>query len=116
MSSRKLAPMQYEGMRAMLSVAGLRPIVHSSVSLGTGTEDSYVVTAKNARRLLIYHGGDPTTPAFGDIRMEFDGTALATDFPIAPQTYVVMDMAIGDEVSFYNTAAGTVVVYVMEVE
>ena len=113
--ARKLSAMEWEGFRAMLALAGVRQLVQSSVSVGTGAENSYTVANIETRRVIIVHGGG-ATPAFGDIRFEINATAVATDFPIAPQKYFVVDAEKDDDLSFYNTSGGSITVYVMEIE
>ena len=109
---RLTSSMQYEAARAMLSMAGIRLLVQSSTSPLTTAEDDYTVTLANTRRVAIVHLGN----AAGDIRFAYNAVADANDIPVIPQQYFVVDAEKGDVLSFYNTSAGTIVVYVAELD
>jgi len=113
---RRLSPIEYEGHRAMLALAGVRQLVQSSVTVSNGAENSYTVTDPQTRRVICVHPGDATTPATGDIRINPAATATATAFPLLPQKYFVVDAEKDDDISFYNTTGSSIVVYVMEID
>lgn len=112
---RRLSPIEYEGHRAMLALAGVRQLVQASVSVSNGAANSYTVTDPQTRRVICVHPGG-ATPATGDIRINPAATATATSFPLLPQKYFVVDAEKADQISFYNTTGSAIVVYVMEID
>lgn len=109
---RRISAAHFEGMMAMLNLAGLRILVEDSVSINTASANSYTVANQATRRLVCIH--ERTT--FGDIRVSVLGTAGATDFPVLGERYFTLDVEKGDDISFYNANASTTVVYVLETD
>lgn len=114
--TRKRKELQWEQAQAAVSLAGIRPLVQSSSNVGASAEATYTVGTTGislaTRRVVVYHiaaGG-------ADIRIDLNATAGATDFPVAPGTYFVLDVEAGDVVHVYNTSAVTVTVHFLEVQ
>lgn len=96
---------------AMISLAGVRIFRQGSAAPGAGAEDSYTIQEDDARRLICFHNSGVNT----DIRVELNGTAVATDMPMASGVYFAFEVEEGDTVSFFNTSAGSITVNVIEV-
>ncbi len=109
---RRLNTSHWEGMLAMVNLAGLRILVEGSVVITTASANSYTVTHEKAKRLVCVH--ERTT--FGDIRVSVLGTATATDFPVLGERYMSFDVEKDDAVSFYNANASSTTVYVLETD
>lgn len=107
---RSRGNVDHAGNLAAISLAGIRIFVQSSVAPGAGAAATYTVTDANAHRLLAFHNSGANT----DIRMEQGGTAVATDMPMASGVYVAFEVEKDDTVSFFNTTAGGLTVYVVE--
>jgi hypothetical protein len=98
---------------ATMALAGIRELKQSSVGPTASAAAAYTVTEADTRRVMCFHLGC-TVPAAGDIRMRFNATASAAYMPLLPQRYVVFEAVAGETISFFNTGADTVTVYVME--
>jgi len=109
---RDLSAIQYEAHRAMLALAGVRQIVQASVAPGASAEATYTVIDRRTRRVIVCHLGTGA----GDIRFDFNATASSADMPIIPQRYFVVDAEKDDVLHFFNTSAGAITVYLMEID
>lgn len=112
MAIRKLTSIEFEGMRALLSLAGIRPILQATVSATPGANTSYTVQDNRTRRVLIIHLGAGN----GDIRFALDGAATANSLPILPARYVVVDAAKDQTLNFWNTTAAAITVNLAELD
>jgi len=129
-ANRRPHSIEYEGMRAMLSLAGVRMLTQGNVSVTT-SDTTYAVVEMNARRVILFHNGG-TTPTNLDIRFNMNATALNTHFPIAFGKYFVIDargpytipapagqgnpIAVSGDVIHLISTNGTITVYVMEID
>lgn len=108
---------------ATRALAGVRELVQATVAPLAGGEASYTVANAETRRLMCVHLG-ASTPAAGDIRFRCNATAAATHMPLAPQKYALFELSgprtiganaqAGETISFFNTSADTVTVYLLE--
>lgn len=98
---------------AVMALAGVPELVAGSASPTTGAAASYTMTHPNAKRALVTHMG-AAAPAAGDIRFTTLTTATANSMPLYPQRYVVIEAVQGVAISFFNTSADTIKVYVLE--
>ena len=107
----------WEAQMASVSLAGIRPLVMSSVSVGATSNGSYLVSDNDmTERLVVYHDSGNNL----DIRFDISSpnapaTATATSFPIGSGIYFVMEVDNGETLSLYNTSAGAITVYVCEI-
>ncbi len=104
--------LHHESMRAQLSLAGWRLIVQGNVAPGASANAAYTVVNAQTRRVAINFAGT----VFGEIRLEINAAATATDFPLEPASYTVVDVEKDDTVNFFNTSAGAITVYVLELD
>jgi hypothetical protein len=109
---RKVGDSAYELARAIIALAGLRVVKQATISPGASAAASYTVTEANTRRVLAIHN---SAAAF-DIRVNPLGTATNSHFPVLPQFYFGVDAGEGDVISYYNASAGSVTVYILELE
>lgn len=96
--------MEWEQGKAMLSLAGVRQVKQTTVTVTT-SNTTYTVTEKATRRLIVVHG----SATYGDIRFNPDATATTTSFPILGSTYFVIDVEKDDVINFIGVPASTVV-------
>jgi hypothetical protein len=105
---RPLSSIEYEGARAMLSLAGLRLISQSLVTGGAaGSDNTYTVTGPNTRRVVMY-----VNHATNVVRFNVNAAATASHLPIKNQTYFVVDAKKNDVLHFFDTTGGTPVHFV----
>lgn len=120
---RRISQMGWESGKAMLSLAGIRQLKQSSISVNAATDGTYTVTEPATRRVVAIHGG----AAFTDIRFNINAAADGTKMPVVAQRYFVVDARAAhsvpgqgtlaaDVLHFYNASAGTLTVYIMEIE
>ncbi len=114
----------------MLSLAGVRQLVQTSVSVTT-SDTTYAMQESNARRVICFHNGGGT-PTNLDIRFNINATAVATGFPIAFGKYFVIDargpstqpagaaqgnpIAIAGDVLHFISTNGTITMFLMEID
>lgn len=110
--ARRLAANEFEGFKALLSLAGLRVINQNTHSATNAATTAYTVVAKRTRRVIVIHLGTGN----GDIRFNFGAAATANHLPVIPARYFVIDASIGDTLNFWNTTGAPIVVNVMEIE
>lgn len=109
---RDTSAIQYEAARAMLALAGIREIVQGSVAPGASANAAYTVVDVRTRRVVCVHLGTGA----GDIRFRYNVAATATNIPVIPQRYFVVDAEKDDTLNFFNTTGGAITVYVMEID
>lgn len=120
---RRVSMVQWEAGKAMLSLAGIRQLKQTSISVNTVTDGTYTVTEPATRRVVAIHAG----AAYGDIRFNINAAASGTSFPVLAQRYFVVDARAAhsvpgqgtlaaDVLHFFNASAGTLVVSIMEIE
>lgn|SRR5512135_90332 len=124
MATRRTSVSTYELAKAILSVAGLRQILQTSISVGTGADGTYTVQSENCRRVVALHIGTGN----GDIRFNINAAASASTIPVIPARYFVVDVQsprpaspgeaakVGDVLHFFNTTAGSITVYLVETD
>jgi hypothetical protein len=110
--ARRLAANEFEGMKALLSLAGVRVINQTTHSATNAANTAYTVTSKRTRRVIIIHLGAGN----GDIRFNFGAAATATHLPVIPARYFVVDATLADTLNFWNTTGAPITVNVMEIE
>lgn len=94
----------------MISLGGVRPIsAMSTVSPGASAAASYTILSEACRRCLVVFTG-----TFGDIRITVNETADANDFPLIPDAYYSVQVEKDDTVNVFNTSAGAITVYFLE--
>lgn len=128
-ANRRPHSIEYEGMRAMLALAGIRMLSQAVVTGGGANSDNtYPVVDSNTRRVIILHNA----ATFGNIRFNMNAAATVNSMPIVAQRYFVVDArgpytipaaaaqgnpisVAGDIIHFFDVAGGTVVNF-MEVD
>ena len=102
----------WEAQMASVSLAGIRPLVSSSVSVGAASTGTYTVSGNQmTKRLVLFHDSGNNL----EIRVDVNNTASSSSFPVATGLYFVLEVEEADDVSLYNGGAGTTVVYVAEI-
>ena len=120
---RRVSSIQWESGKAMLSLAGIRQLKQATISVNASTDGTYTVTEPGTRRVVAIHGG----AAFTDIRFNMNAAADGTKMPVVAQRYFVVDARAAhsvpgqgsfaaDVLHFFNASAGTLTVYIMEIE
>lgn len=112
MMPRKIAQMEWEQGKAILSLAGIRELKQATIAPTTGANAAYTVTEAGTRRVVAIHLG----AANGDIRYRTTTAASATNMPVIPARYFVIDCKKNDVLNFFNTSAGTITINLMEIE
>ena len=107
---RKTSNKPWEADLAMIAVAGLRILKQTSVAPGASANVAYTVTEGDTRRVACIHIGTGN----GDIRFKYNAAAAATDIPLIPALYVIVDATKDDTVQFFNTTAGAITVHLLE--
>lgn len=111
MALRQKGALDHEAARAQLSSAGWSILTNGTAAPGAGAAAGYTVQDIRTRRVAVVFTG-----SFLDIRVDTNATATATDFPLIPNQYVVIDAAKDSIISFYNTTGGSLTVYCAELE
>lgn len=103
-----------ESAESMISMAGVRPLVESSVAVSATSADSYTITHSFCKRVLLFH----TAANDDDIRVDLDddNAGVATDMPLASGVYFVFEAYEGEIVRLYNTTGSPVTVYIWELQ
>ena len=121
---RRISEASYELAKATLSMAGLRFISQTSISVGSGADGTYTVLSDGCRRVVAIHLG----AANGDIRFNLNAAATSAHVPVIPARYFVVDVQsprpatptepakTGDVLHFFNTSAGALTVYLVETD
>lgn len=109
---RRVGNLEQEMKKATLTSAGIRWLTKASVAPTTGTNASYTMTHKSAKRLLMYCPGATVDT---DIRINYGGAAVATDIPLG-KLRVTIDAGPGDVIGFFNNNAGTLTVFLVEMD
>lgn len=109
---RKVGNVSLEGDGASIALAGLRILKQTNISVDAANTNTYTVTEKKTRRVLIVHNA---ADAF-DIRYKDGSAAAATDIPILPQFYFVVDRGVDDILGFRNDDAVAVTILMLELE
>lgn len=112
MTVRRPSSIEYEAARATLSLAGIRELVQANISATATANTVYTVANISTRRVIVIHLGTGN----GDIRFKHDAAAAATSIPVIPARYFVVDAEKDDTLNFWNTTAGAITVYLMEIE
>lgn len=107
---RRPSSIEYEGARAMLSLAGIRQLKQTTVTVTTANT-TYTVTEAGTRRVVVVHGAT----AYGDIRFNYKATATTTSVPVLASSYFVVDAEKDDVLNFIGVPASTVV-NIVEIE
>lgn len=132
--SRNPSSWTYEQARAILSMAGFRQILQTSIAVNASSENTYTVQDPGTRRVVAVH----LSSGNGDIRFNINATATGTTFPVIPTRYFVIDAhgplykatppsqtgsgggaqitVPADVLHFFNNAAGSVTVFLAEIE
>ena len=101
----------HEVATAMISLAGVRPIsAMASVSVGATSANSHTIASEASRRCLVLVLGG----ANGDIRITVNETADANDWPLIIDAYYSVQVEEGDTINVYNTTAGAITDYFLE--
>lgn len=95
------------GMLAGVALDEVAQAVHVASSLA---DTHYEVTKAGTRFVTVVHFGSGAD----DIRCRRGAAALATSFPLVPQTYFTYPMVLGEELHFYNLTGADITVFVME--
>lgn len=108
---------------ATRALAGVRELLQATAAPTTGAEAGYTVQNAETRRVMVFHLG-ASSPAAGDIRFKCNGTATASNMPLVPQKYALFELSgprtigstsqAGETISFWNTSADTITVYILE--
>jgi hypothetical protein len=95
----------------MISLGGVRPVIDmASVAPGASAAASYTITSAGCRRCLVVATGI----TFGDIRINVNKTADASDWPLIGDAYYSVAVEKDDTVNVFNTSAGAITVYFLE--
>lgn len=109
--ARNKSAMTWEQARAMLSMAGMLDVLQDTHTATANSDTTYTIAGGvNVRRVLITHLGSGA----GDIRFRRGAVASASYVPIFPQTHFVVDAEDGEVLHFYNTTAGDITLYIVE--
>src|SRR5713101_5770496 len=119
--TRRTAAIEYEAARAMLSLAGIRQLYQTSLTVNANALNSYVVLRKPTRRVIVLH----LSSGNSDITFSYSSTsdpsttntpASSTSMPVLPTRYFVIDAAQNDTINFSNNTGGNITVFLMEIE
>lgn len=103
MATRRPASIEYEGFRAMLSLAGVRLLTQGKTTGGgAGSDNTYTVVDPATRRVIVY-----VDHATNVVRFNMDAAATVNHLPIKNQQYFVVDAEKDQVIHFYDTAGGT---------
>ena len=105
------ASARYEAQQANLSTAGIRQLTQASLPVGAGASATYTVASPEARRVAVIFIGN-----LGDIRFNQGASAAATHLPIPPGELFRVTAIQGEQLSFYNTTASAITVYLIELQ
>ncbi len=121
---RRISEASFDLAKATLSMAGLRMISQTNISVGAGADGTYTVLNEACRRVVAVH----IATGNGDIRFNLNAASDATKVPVIPARYFVVDVqsprpatpvqpaVTGDVLHFFNTTAGAIVVNIVETE
>lgn len=101
----------WEGNLAAVSLAGVRPILQTTVAVGAGSEATYTLQHAAVKRVVLFYESNTNL----DIRVDLNATASASSLPMVTGAYFVMEVDQGDVVHLFNTTGGSVTVYVAEI-
>lgn len=106
---------EWESSQAVISLAGVRPLVQAVVTVTASDNDDYTVddptSAGLVKRVILYHNSGGNT----DIRVALNETADATKMPIASNVYFAIEVEDEDVISLFNTTGSDIDVNVMEI-
>jgi plastocyanin len=102
--------LRHEQSLAARSSAAHRILAQAVIAPGAGAAAAHTVADKAVKRLVCLYAAGTA----GDIRVELNAAAAATDMPLVPGEYFAVEVEVGDTVSFWNTTGGGLNVYVME--
>lgn len=112
MPPRRPSSVEFEAARAMLSLAGIRQLLQANISALATANTSYTVADIRTRRVVIIHLGAGN----GDIRFNFGAAAASTNIPVPSARFMVVDAEKDQTLQFFNTTAGAITVYFMEID
>ena len=103
---------EHEARLAQLSLAGVRPMEQSvvSVSASASSEQTYTIEDPATRRAIVVH----LAANDDDIRFELNSTADSSSFPLLSSVYFGVQVEQGDVLHFFNTSGSPVTIYIME--
>jgi len=115
--TRRASTATWESMKAMLSLAGIREIKQSQLTVTASSSDFYLVAEETTRRVIVVH----LAAGNGDIRFKYQrqgagATAVSTNLPVIPARYLVIDAEKNDKLSFFNTSGVSVQIFFVEIE
>lgn len=112
MPPRRPSSVEFEAARAMLSLAGARQLLQANISALATANTSYTVADIRTRRVVIIHLGAGN----GDIRFNFGAAVASTNIPVPSARFMVVDAEKDQTLQFFNTTAGAITVYFMEID
>ena len=84
---RRISDASWELAKGMLSIAGLRQVRQANITVTATTDVTYTVQDEQTRRVVAIHLGTGN----GDIRFNINAAASATNLPVIPARYFVVD-------------------------